>query len=300
MNPKPVKKLGFGSVAGLNLGVDALSELTTTAQHRVLGLEYIHVVPGHNPRGEFDPTAFDAERLDGLVHSLRDEGVLNPIWVRPHQGGYAVIAGERRFHAANLAGLREIPSLVFNVDLEKSALLALLENGQREQLSLLDETFAGFRAMEARTGLNRHQLVAHLNQLRKGRETDQFGLANFLQSTFNSSLSVWAQHRSKVFEFLPEELEAVLSKTIDFSVAVAITKIPSGPARTALLERAIHEKLNATEVQKFILNQRPVASQTLAEDIRNTRQMLGQVSKLQGEKAERARQLLAELRTLLQ
>ena len=86
---------------------------------------------------------FEADATSGLADSIRAQGVLQPVVVRPRQdGGYELIAGERRWRAAREAGMATVPALVREADDRESLLLALVENVAREQLSPLEEARA--------------------------------------------------------------------------------------------------------------------------------------------------------------
>ena len=85
---------------------------------------------------------FDAEALDELAASIRERGVLQPILVRAIEDGFELIAGERRWRAAQKAQLHEIPALVRQADDESSAEIALIENVQREDLNSIEEAEA--------------------------------------------------------------------------------------------------------------------------------------------------------------
>ncbi len=90
--------------------------------------------------GKYQPrTRMDEGSLYELAESIRSQGVMQPILVRPVAGGYEIIAGERRFRAARLAGLDEVPVLVKAVADEAAAVMALIENIQREDLNPLEE-----------------------------------------------------------------------------------------------------------------------------------------------------------------
>jgi ParB family chromosome partitioning protein len=91
--------------------------------------------------GKYQPrTRMDEGSLYELAESIRSQGVMQPILVRPVAGGrYEIIAGERRFRAARLAGLNEVPVLVKDVADEAAAVMALIENIQREDLNPLEE-----------------------------------------------------------------------------------------------------------------------------------------------------------------
>jgi ParB family chromosome partitioning protein len=101
-------------------------------------------------RGRYQPRlAIDAEALEGLADSIREQGVLQPIVVRPLPGGrYEIIAGERRWRAAQAAGLTQVPALVREVEDEAALAMALIENIQRENLNAIEEARALARLVE--------------------------------------------------------------------------------------------------------------------------------------------------------
>jgi ParB family chromosome partitioning protein len=111
---------------------------------RMLALANIKPLPG-NPRKHFDETA-----LDELAASIATRGVIQPIIVRPHPegSGYQLVAGERRWRAAQRARLHEIPALVRDLSEREVMALALIENLQREDLSPVEEARAYHRLSE--------------------------------------------------------------------------------------------------------------------------------------------------------
>jgi len=94
--------------------------------------------------GKYQPrTRMDEGALNELAASIKSQGVMQPVLVRPVEGGrYEIIAGERRFRAAQMAGLEEIPVLVREVDDQSAAAMALIENIQREDLNPVEEAIA--------------------------------------------------------------------------------------------------------------------------------------------------------------
>ncbi len=96
-------------------------------------------------RGKYQPREnFDQEALEELANSIRVQGVIQPIVVRPigKQGRYEIVAGERRWRAAQLAGLQDIPAVVREVDDQATMAMALIENLQRENLNPIEEATA--------------------------------------------------------------------------------------------------------------------------------------------------------------
>lgn len=89
------------------------------------------------PRQNFSPA-----QLEELSRSIAEYGVLSPLTVRPRQGGYELVAGERRLRAARMAGLHEVPCIIMELDLEEASFIALVENLQRNDLDFLEEALA--------------------------------------------------------------------------------------------------------------------------------------------------------------
>ena len=139
MISKKPKGLGRGLEALLG-GSPDFSEEATAASNATLSLPIAALQPGkYQPRTRMDESA-----LNELADSIRAQGLLQALLVRPissgnHGATHEIIAGERRFRAAQLAGLSEVPVLVREVDDKAAAAMALIENMQREDLNPLEE-----------------------------------------------------------------------------------------------------------------------------------------------------------------
>lgn len=101
-----------------------------------------------SPNAQQPRTTFREESLEELAQSIRANGVVQPILVRKHGLGYELVAGERRWRAAQRAGLHKIPAVVKDVPDEKLLELALIENIQREELNPIEEANAYQRLMQ--------------------------------------------------------------------------------------------------------------------------------------------------------
>ena len=103
---------------------------------------------------------FDAEQLEALASSIRSQGVLQPLLVRPGklQGQYEIIGGERRWRAAKLAGLNEVPVIIRQLDDGKALEVALVENVQRADLNPLEEA-AGYERLVAECGYTHEDMA---------------------------------------------------------------------------------------------------------------------------------------------
>lgn len=107
---------------------------------------------------------FDYDELSSLAESIKHNGLLQPLTVRPgEEGGFELIAGERRLIAARMVGLSKIPCIVMNVDDEKSAVFSLIENIQRENIGFFEEAAAIERLIKV-FGLSREDICKKLGK----------------------------------------------------------------------------------------------------------------------------------------
>ncbi len=166
MATKKPKGLGRGLEALLGADAPGLSQLgqteTNSALPSVLAISKLQA-------GKYQPrTRMDEGALAELADSIRAQGIMQPILVRPVdalKGRYEIIAGERRFRAAQLAGLTEVPVLVKEVADEHAAAMALIENIQREDLNPLEEAHGVKRLLEE-FGLTHEQAAMAIGRSR--------------------------------------------------------------------------------------------------------------------------------------
>lgn len=150
---------------GLGKGLDALfadnSADTTDGSVVTLGLSEIEPNLGQ-PRKNFDENA-----LAQLADSIRQYGVLQPLLVRPiaGSGGYQLVAGERRWRAARMAGLSEVPVVIKELDEEQVVAIALIENLQREDLNPVEEA-EGYRTLMETYGLTQDEVSQRVGKSR--------------------------------------------------------------------------------------------------------------------------------------
>jgi ParB family chromosome partitioning protein len=135
---------------GLGRGLEALLGGASAATAERLPSEALHELalnelhPGqYQPRRDMNP-----EALESLADSIRAQGVVQPIVARPSPQGYEIIAGERRWRAAQIAGLERIPTIVREVPDQAAMAVALIENIQREDLNPLEEAVALHRLLK--------------------------------------------------------------------------------------------------------------------------------------------------------
>jgi ParB family transcriptional regulator, chromosome partitioning protein len=127
----------MAKLKGLGRGLDALLGVAEAGTQETLRNVAIDAIR----RGKFQPrTRMDEDSLGLLAGSIKSQGMMQPVLVRPTGAGqYEIIAGERRWRAAQMAGLSEIPALVRDVPDDSALLFALVENIQREDLNPLEE-----------------------------------------------------------------------------------------------------------------------------------------------------------------
>ena len=150
---------GLGKGLGALLGESALSEPSPDGAVR-LPLQKVEPNP-LQPRKTFEP-----EALDELAASIREHGVIQPLTVRKMPSGfYQIIAGERRWRAARLAGLDEVPVVIIEADDKKAMELALIENLQRADLNPIEEA-QGYQQLMQEYGMTQEQAAARVGKSR--------------------------------------------------------------------------------------------------------------------------------------
>ena len=114
---------------------------------------------------------FDEEALNELANSIREHGIIQPLILRDLGSKYEIIAGERRYKAATLAGLTEVPAIVGAMDDQTSAELALIENIQRKDLNPIEEALA-YKSLIDEYSLKQEELA---NRVSKSRTSSRIG-----------------------------------------------------------------------------------------------------------------------------
>lgn len=175
---------------------------------RVVFLPFSAISPNPDqPRTEFSEAA-----LEELAQSIRRHGVLQPLSVRRCDGGYQLIAGERRLRAAQLAGLTEVPCLVMRMSDRERGMVALIENLQRQDLDFIEEA-RGIGLLIQRYQLSQEQAAQALGK-------SQSGIANKLRLLKHSEAVLKAIRRENLTErharaLLKLPTDAMKLQTID-------------------------------------------------------------------------------------
>ena len=150
---------GLGKGLGALMG-DFMEESTQKSPYQLLPLHKVEPNP-NQPRRDFDP-----EELQALADSIATHGVVQPLTVRELDSGYyQIVAGERRWRAARMAALREIPAVIIEADDKKVMELALIENLQRQDLNPVEEAL-GYQTLMGEYGLTQEETAARVGKSR--------------------------------------------------------------------------------------------------------------------------------------
>lgn len=152
-----------GKIGGLGKGLDALfAENAVEEQGKAVSLRISEIEPNKGqPRKQFDDGT-----LSDLAASIAQHGVLQPLLVRPlASGGYQLVAGERRWRAARMAGLTEVPVVIRELSDRETAELALIENLQRQDLNPMEEAY-GYRTLMEQYSLTQDEVAKAVNKSR--------------------------------------------------------------------------------------------------------------------------------------
>ena len=150
----------------LGTGLDALFgedlSLEEETEEAVFELPVVKI----EPREDQPRRRFDEDALEELAESIRQHGLIQPITVRPEENGYyQIIAGERRWRAARLAGLETVPVHVLTVDEQKAMEMALVENLQREDLNPIEEA-QGYEMLQQTYGMTQEAVASSVGRSR--------------------------------------------------------------------------------------------------------------------------------------
>lgn len=217
---------------GLNRGLEALlarPEGAGEGGHAVGGglypnlpLDTVYSGP-HQPRRAVDP-----EALEELAQSIRAQGVIEPIIVRPRaSGGYEIVAGERRWRAAQLAGLETIPAVVRSISDRDAMAVALIENIQREDLNALEEGEALKRLIEEHS-LTQQEVADAVGKSRTA-------VANLL----------------RLLKLAPEVRELLLAGNLEMGHARALLPLPLASQASAATQ-VVKRKMSVRETEALV------------------------------------------------
>ena len=220
--------------SGLGRGLGALIPAESgTTESAFQEIDIVHIVPNpYQPRDRFDE-----ETLNALAESIAEVGVIQPIIVRKASEGYEIIAGERRWRAAQRAGLRNIPALVRSADDKGTLEAAVVENVHRQDLNALEEA-AAYRQLMDDFGLTQEAVASRVGRSRSA-------VANTV----------------RLLNLAPPVQRLVVEGHLSAGHGRALLALEEDAARQALAEEIVRENLTVREAER-----RAAESQSSAPD----------------------------------
>ncbi len=201
---------------------EILGEVTERARYLVCGIE--ELVPNrYQSRKEFD-----GEEQKNLVASIRKSGIIQPIVVRRLENGYEIIAGERRWRAAQEAGLKEVPIVIRDAEDLDMAEISLIENIQRADLNPIEEAEAFLTLME-KFGLSHEEISARVGK-------DRTTVTNAV----------------RLLKLTPEVREALAKRQVTAGHARALLSLSSAAEQVRLLRDILKKGLNVRETELLV------------------------------------------------
>lgn len=192
--------------------------------NKVIEIEISKIIPNrHQPRTEFDKAD-----ISSLADSISQNGILQPLTVRKSGDKYELIAGERRLRAAKLCGYEVVPCIILDISDRNSAILALVENIQREDLSFFDEAIA-IEKLITYYGMTQEDAAAKLGKA---------------QSTIANKL--------RILRLTPDERSMIVKYNLTERHARALLKLASPVERLNVLERIVKNNLNVERTERLV------------------------------------------------
>ncbi len=259
---------------------------------------------------------FDVEKLATLTASIKEVGVQSPLWLRPEPDGkYFLIAGERRYRAAQDAGLMEVPALILDVDEASALKLSLLENLQREDLNPVEETEGILNLLSCQMDCTVKEVIALLNRKahldKKKVEWSDENTENVFRNQWEIVENVFVTvgklspesfrvSRLPLLNMPIDVVEVLRSGQIEYTKARAIAAVKSEPKRASLLTEAIAEKLSLAEIRARIKETKHQESPFLKREFQDISQRMLKSSQWSDpKKAKKIASLLQQLESLL-
>ena len=204
--------------------MQALRTRPTSRRGGIVWLSTSQISPSPvQPRKQFDP-----EALEELSRSIKYYGILNPLTVRCRGKSYELVAGERRLRAAKLAGLREVPCILLDVNMEDASLIALIENLQRRDLDFIEEAM-GLNQLIRTFGLSQEEAARRIGK-------SQSAVANKLRLLR-----------------LPEDVLARLRDAgLSERHARALLRLGSGEEQRSALDFIIDQRMTVAAAEEYV------------------------------------------------
>lgn len=264
------------------------------------------ILPSSQPRRYFDPNA-----MQSLVESVKRDGILQPLLVRPMEDKYELVAGERRYRAAQEAALTEVPITVHEISDEQAVQYALTENLQREDLNPIEETEGILQLLALRLGCETAAVSSVLYKMEneaKGKITRNVSgssEAEIVEKVFTElgkmNWRSFIRTRLPLLKLPQDILEALGAGQIEYTKAKEIAKLKSKEERMELLEAVISLSLSFSEVQQRVKAKQPTKTPPSLQSFLSATYKKAQKSKVweNPQKQKKLESLLKELEALI-
>jgi len=193
---------------------------------------------------------FQQDSLKELSESIAQYGVLNPLTVRRRNGKYELIAGERRLRASRLAGLREVPCIIIDANMEEASLLALVENIQRRDLDFIEEA-EGISQLIRLFGMSQEEAAQRLGK-------SQPSIANKL----------------RLLRLPPDVLDMLREHDLTERHGRALLRLSNEEAQRRAIRHIIEEHMNVSAAEEYIEGLLKAPEQLIEKDVKPTRKTL--------------------------
>lgn len=225
---------------GKGLGAFIPEEFGILKEDRYAEVEIEKVRPNpQQPR-----TMFDDQSIDELARSIRETGIIQPVLVVPEEDHYKIIVGERRWRAAQKAGLRSIPVIIRNISVDKQLEISLIENIHREDLNPL-EIAQAFQRLSEELGLTQQEIADKVGK-------DRASVANYIRLLK-----------------LPEEIKQFIRENkLSMGQARAILALEEPELQLLVARQVVEKGFSVRETEKLVqkFKERPPRAQKSLED----------------------------------
>jgi ParB family transcriptional regulator, chromosome partitioning protein len=241
--------------ANLRTAMNKAKEQAVVEQIPTLSVAYSAVVlSSFQPRKHFDPAS-----LDELAKSIKANGILQPLLVRPKGEQVELVAGERRYRAAGMVGLQTLPVVVRHMSDQEAAEFALIENLQREDLSPFDETQGTLRLLALHLSRSESEVVTLLKRMydeSRGKVSHNIvgtPAAATIETVFSSlgriSWPTFVNHRLPLLDLPGDVLEALQLGQLAYTKALLLKQVTHDETRASLLKETLENDLSVNDLR---------------------------------------------------
>ena len=237
---------------GLGKGLDALipvssdvknSKKTNGSSEKEKGQETLVKITMVEPNREQPRKTFDEEALNELAESIKQFGLLQPILVQDRKDYYEIIAGERRWRAAKIAGLKEVPVIIKNLTEQEIVEISLIENIQRENLNPIEEALA-YKKLLNEFHLKQEEVAERVSKSRTA-----------------------VTNSMRLLKLAEEVQEMVVKEEITTGHARALLGIEDPEQQISTARKIVDEKLSVRDIEKLVKNMnKPAKEKKLSKE----------------------------------